>query len=111
MKLKLGALILISRFLASAHPVSATSVVCIRTPSSVVIAADSKLAIRGGDIKGRAARECKIIKAGPMYFSMTGFVKDPARPYDAVSIVGEALKSAAPPREPAGAGESCESPG
>lgn len=100
MKLIPSAFFYLSASLASVLPASATSVVCIRTPDSIVIAADSMLAVRGADNSGKPCRECKIIQAGGIFFSMTGFVKDPVRPYDAVKIIGEMLKGLAPRRDP-----------
>ncbi|MGD0586321.1 MAG: hypothetical protein ABSA86_11200 [Oryzomonas sp.] len=97
MKSHLRTLSLLALSLLSALPASATSVVCIRTADSIVIAADSRLAIRGADNPGKERKECKIIQAGGMFFSMTGFIKDPARPYDAAHIVAEALERPAAP--------------
>ncbi len=92
MKFHLKILFLLAPSLLSVLPATATSVVCIRSADSIVIAADSMLAVKGGDNAGKPRSECKIVQAGGMFFSMTGFVKDPARPYDAVRIVSEALK-------------------
>jgi hypothetical protein len=98
----LPATLLFSFFwIAASPPVFATSVVCIRSPDTIAIAADSVLAAKWGSSPGKAHRECKIIDAGGMFFSMTGFVKDPARNYDAARIVRFSLDRLTPPRDPA----------
>ncbi|HEX9022649.1 MAG TPA: hypothetical protein VF799_02305 [Geobacteraceae bacterium] len=86
--------------LTAAIPASATSVVCIRTPEAIAVAADSRLASRGDDSQKKVEKDCKIVQAGDSFFSMTGFVKDPLRPYDAVRIVREALLRNVPPHGP-----------
>ncbi len=91
----LSAFIVTFSCLASVLPASATSVVCIRSPDAVIFAADSMLAVRGADNPGKPRKECKIIQAGRLFFSMTGFVMDPARRYDAARIVAEATKGTA----------------
>ncbi|HTP64327.1 MAG TPA: hypothetical protein VMJ66_02970 [Geobacteraceae bacterium] len=85
--LSLAALVLASL------PAHATSVVCIRFPDSMGIAADSRFTVRGGAVRNdKPPGECKIIRAGKLLFSMTGFVKDPARSYDAGQSVTRALE-------------------
>jgi hypothetical protein len=92
MNFHLKTLCLLFLLLIPVAPASATSIVCIRTADAIAIAADSELAVKGGDNPGKPCRERKIIQERGVFFSMTGFVKDPARPYDAVRIVSEALK-------------------
>jgi len=69
----------------------ATSVVAIRSPDSVVIAADSLTTIRHGAGKDTTGSECKIFRSGDIFFSFAGFYKDPDRGFDIVPIVSEAL--------------------
>lgn len=92
MNFHLKTLCLLALSIIPAAPVFATSIVCLRSPDSVVIAADSLMTVKGGDQQAKSVRECKISQVGGGFFSMTGFVKDPARPYDAARIVAEALK-------------------
>ena len=93
--------LLLFSLITSVLPVHATSVVCIRTPDSIAIAADSMLAARWGAPIGNRPRECKIIGVGGIYFSMSGFVGDPARNFDAARLVAGALGRLVPPQDPA----------
>jgi hypothetical protein len=70
---------------------SATSIVCLRSPDSVVIAADSMTTIRTKDATTAGATECKILRAGRFFFTLSGFYRDPARNYDAIRSVRGAL--------------------
>lgn len=70
----------------------ATSIVAIRSPDSVVIAADSLLTIRNGAGKDSTRSECKIFQSGKIFFSFTGFYKEPGSGFDIVSIVSDTLK-------------------
>jgi len=58
-----------------------TSIVGVRTPDAVVIAADSLLTIRGGE-KPVTEKACKIFRAGSAFFALTGFYRDPVRDFD-----------------------------
>jgi hypothetical protein len=69
----------------------ATSIVAIRSPDSVAIAADSMLTIRHGADKDTTRSECKIFHSGNIFFSFAGFYKDPGRGFDIVAIVSDAL--------------------
>ncbi len=69
----------------------ATSIVAIRAPDSVVIAADSLLTIRNDTGKDTTKSECKIFQSGRIFFSFAGFYKDPGRGFDIVSIVSDTL--------------------
>jgi hypothetical protein len=70
----------------------ATSIVAIRSPDSVVIAADSLLTIRNGAGEDTTRAECKIFQSGKIFFSFTGFYKEPGSGFDIVSIVSDTLK-------------------
>jgi len=70
----------------------ATSIVAIRSPDSVVIAADSLLTIKNGKGQDTTRSECKIFRSGRIFFSFTGFYKEPGSGFDIVSIVSDSLK-------------------
>lgn len=65
---------------------SATSIVAVRTPTAVVIAADSLLTIRGGE-KPLSAKVCKIFQGGRFFFTLSGFYKDPDRDFDISALI------------------------
>jgi hypothetical protein len=69
----------------------ATSIVAIRSPDSVVIAADSLLTIRKSTGDNTTRLECKIFQAGSIFFTFSGFYKDPERGFDIVPIVSDSL--------------------
>jgi hypothetical protein len=69
----------------------ATSIVCIRSPESIVIAADSMLTVRNGDKTGAAKSECKIRQAGGTFFTLSGLYKDPVRGFDVIRIINDSL--------------------
>lgn len=88
-RLLFGILALPSLWAGNGH---ATSIVALRSPDSVVIAADSLLTIRntaGADIR---KSECKIFQSGDLFYSFSGFYKDPARAFDVSSLVSEILR-------------------
>jgi len=72
--------------------VGATSIVCIRSPEAVVIAADSMLTVRSGDKERAAATECKIRQSGTNFFALSGLYKDPARGFDVIDSIRDALR-------------------
>jgi hypothetical protein len=74
-----------------ADEASATSIVCLRSPDSVVMAADSMLTVRKGSVTSVSKTECKILRSGSYFFSLSGFYKDPARGYDAIETVRGAV--------------------
>lgn len=69
----------------------ATSIVAIRSPDSVVIAADSLLTMHNGAGKDSTRSECKIFQCGNIFYSFSGFYKEPARGFDIVSIISDTL--------------------
>jgi hypothetical protein len=73
----------------------ATSIVGIRTPDAVVIAADSQLTIKGG-AQPETQRVCKIFQAGKAFFTLTGFYKDPDRGFDITGLVPAILDQRLP---------------
>ena len=75
--------------LASA-PVFATTIVAIRTPDIVVLAADSSGTFVGGAETIRTV--CKIHKVGERFFAVAGLSEDPRRGFGAVGIVSRALR-------------------
>ena len=69
----------------------ATSVVCVRTPDALAIAADSMLTIRNDQGTLISSSECKVARAGKVFFALSGFYKDPARDYDVIAKVRAAI--------------------
>lgn len=90
---------LVQPFLA--RQADATSIVCLRSPDSIVIAADSMLTVRNGNSTSARATECKILGFGRVFFSLSGFYKDPARGYDVVQTVDNAIEAQASFRDTA----------
>ena len=66
-----------------------TSIVVIRTPDQVTLAADSKATYRG---TAGPVSVCKIWKSSKYYFAVAGLVHDTRRKYDTEEIVGAALE-------------------
>lgn len=74
--------------LSAAH---ASTIVGIRTPAQVVIAADSMRTARGNRIE-TTQTVCKIFTVGNTAFAIGGFVKDPAWNFDAENLTAESLR-------------------
>ena len=78
----------IGQALSVAH---ATTIVGIRTPEQVVIAADSLGTARGYRIESTQP-VCKIITVKDTAFAIAGLVKDPAWNFDAENLTADALR-------------------
>ena len=70
---------------------NATSIICIRSPESIVIAADSMLTVKNGEKTGAVQSECKIRQAGDSFFTLSGLYKDPVREFDVIRIINDSL--------------------
>jgi len=73
-----------------------TSIVAIRSPEAVAIAADSRLTVKYGTGHEITGNECKIFQSGRIFFSCSGFYKDPARSFDVISIASNLLRLGGP---------------
>jgi hypothetical protein len=60
---------------------AATTIVMIRTPNEVVIAADSEGTFEGNAEPKRAESVCKIYQVGEHFFGVAGLVHDPVTKY------------------------------
>jgi hypothetical protein len=69
----------------------ATSIVAIRSHDTVAIAADSLLTIHNRNGDDTVLPACKIFRSGKIFYTFTGFFRDPARGFDVVSIVEKNL--------------------
>ena len=74
-----------SGFGLSPSVTDASTIVGIRTPEQVVIAADSMCTARGYRIE-TTRTVCKIFKVKDPAFAIGGFVKDPAWNFDAENL-------------------------
>ena len=83
--------VVVASILVASAPVFATTIVAIRTPDSVVLAADSRGTFAGG---GETTRNvCKIRRVGDRFFAVAGLSEDPGRGFSAVNIVRRALQA------------------
>jgi Proteasome subunit len=75
--------------LLCAAQAGATTIVIIRTPQEVVIAADSAATIRGDGLPLTTQTVCKIyqIDSGRMFFAVSGLVNDPRTGFSIPKIV------------------------
>lgn len=74
-------------------PAEATTVVIIRTPQEVVIAADSAATIRGGGLSATRRTVCKIYQADTsLFFAVSGLVNDPQTGFDIPTIVASSSR-------------------
>jgi hypothetical protein len=79
-------------FIGQAPPVAhATTIAGIRTPSQVVIAADSRATVRGYRIESTQA-VCKIFTVKDTAFAIAGLVKDPVWGFDAENLIADTLR-------------------
>ena len=69
----------------------ATTIVGIRTPEQMVIAADSLGTARGYRIESTRP-VCKIFTVNGTAFAIAGFVKDPAWDFDAEKLIAESVR-------------------
>ena len=74
----------------------ATSIVAIRSHDTVAIAADSLLTIRNRTGDDTVLPACKIFRSGKIFYTFTGFFRDPAKGFDVVSIVEKNLPEDGP---------------
>ena len=72
---------------------AATSIVCIRSPDSIVLAADSMLTIKHSAGSEMFLRECKIHRTGDIVFALAGFCKDPSQGYDLLELVADTIRA------------------
>jgi ATP-dependent protease HslVU (ClpYQ) peptidase subunit len=83
--------VVVASILVASAPVFATTIVAIRTPDSVVLAADSRGTFAGG---GETIRNvCKIHRVGDRFFAVAGLSEDPGRGFSVVNIVRRALQA------------------
>lgn len=68
----------------------ATSLVCLRSPDAIVLAADSRMTVRNSAGESYS-RECKIHREGDIVFALVGFYKDPVQRYDLRELVASAI--------------------
>lgn len=68
---------------------AATTIVAVKTPTEIVIGADSKMTDTYGG--GVASRECKIVQAGNLFFAYEGMVRDRRTGFDIAPLVRQAL--------------------
>jgi hypothetical protein len=72
---------------------AATTVVIIRTPQEVVIAADSAATIRGDGLPVTTQTVCKIYPAAAgLFFAVSGLVNDPQTGFDIPKIVASSSR-------------------
>jgi hypothetical protein len=68
-----------------------TTIVEIRTPDEVVIAADSLGTFESNSSSATQKPVCKIRRAGNFYFAVAGIVNDPDHDFDIQKLVGRGL--------------------
>ena len=83
-------LLLLTIVLVFAGHGNATTIVAVRTPSEIVIGADSKVT----DTYGNALRSqgCKIIQAGNLFFAYEGLARDNRTGFDIARVAFRALQ-------------------
>ncbi len=83
-------LLLLTIVLVFAGHASATTIVAVKTPSEIVIGADSKVT----DTYGNAfsSQGCKIIQAGNLFFAYEGLARDNRTGFDIARIAARALQ-------------------
>lgn len=69
---------------------AATTIVAVRTPSEIVIGADSKVTDTYGNAS--ANRACKIVQAGNLFFAYEGLARDRRTGFDIVQTASHALE-------------------
>ena len=69
---------------------AATTIVAVRTPSEIVIGADSKVTDTYGNAFANQA--CKIIQAGNLFFAYEGLARDKQTGFDIAQIAARALQ-------------------
>lgn len=74
--------------LLAAHA-NATTIVAVKTPTAIVIGADSKVTDTFGN--AAAGQACKIIQAGNLFFAYEGLVRDRRTGFDVATIASRAL--------------------
>jgi len=83
-------IVVVGLVLLASVPVLATTIVAIRTPDSVVLAADSRGTFAGG--RETTRNVCKIGRVGDRFFAVGGLSEDPGRGFSAVTIVSHAIQ-------------------
>ena len=71
--------------------VHGTTIIGIRTPESVVIAADSMGTFRGGGLPEYIRKVCKIFNVQGAGFAISGLIKDPKRDLDLEREIAEVV--------------------
>ena len=86
--------LLLLPLLSPAPAARATTVVAVKTPTEIVIGADSKVTDAFGNDAGRQA--CKIVQAGTLFFAHEGMARHRLTGFDVARVAREALLRAAP---------------
>jgi proteasome subunit B (beta)-like protein len=83
-------IVVVGLVLVASVPVLATTMVAIRTPDTVVLAADSRGTFAGG--RETTRNVCKIYRVSDRFFAVAGLSEDPGRGFSAVTIVSRAIQ-------------------
>jgi hypothetical protein len=82
---------IIASMILSRNPVLATTIFVVRTSDGVVIAADSKINIKGNSPRSFTA--CKIHRFGDVYFAAAGLYANATAGLDVIAIAEQASRS------------------
>ena len=85
---------LVCCFCVSCPVYSQTSIVAIKTPTQVVLGADSKVKYFTPDGPGPDARECKIVQEGSVFFGVAFVASNTKTGFDAEDIAARAIRRA-----------------
>jgi hypothetical protein len=83
-------LLLLTIVLIVAAQAGATTIVAVRTPTEIVIGADSKVTDTYGNAFKRQG--CKIIQAGNLFFAYEGLTRDTRTGFDIARVASQALQ-------------------
>lgn len=82
-------LLLLTLVFSPAGTVVATTIVAVKTPTEIVIGADSKVTDTYGN--AQASQACKIVQAGDLFFAYEGLARDRRTGFDIAVLAKRAL--------------------
>jgi len=80
----------------SAAPCQPTTIVAIRTPEVIVLAADTAATFKGGGLRDTQTSVSKIGQHGQVLYALSGFVKDPQGLFDPATVIAASFHEAQP---------------
>jgi hypothetical protein len=93
--MRIAAFVSLVILLAARSEAVATTIVVIRSPHEVVLAADSQATYEGGEAPENVGPVSKIYEVGELFFAVSGLAEDPETQFSVSEIVADASRGLA----------------